>query len=553
METKHSFYRVVDSNYAIFYCRYCHEKSDVPIRDDQMNMAFHVLEDIECPSCKKATDKSFNAGKKKREERTFFNGMRFFEAKDSNKIRIFFDYKVINFFNQKLQQEHYSEFFVLNLNTANTYQLRNVNTNSFKKTTQEQNWGPDSIFNMTFSPHKFARGDSKLNITKSRDLALINLIEDKLSKKLGYKVKSIIEYLAEYNEGLYSDTINMKIKGISLPESQRINMIKLMVNPNISIEYLATYIRVPNMNPFIFRKSLSDFSHTNLARKIKRSIKPFSDSPVKELINKFKLNNLNKPSMKIIHRDIRSLALFKFYDFIKDKNNLFKIVSYFINHSSFYPGERTNDNKKLYKFFNTIYEQVGENSFVNKIIKSNDAYHTFYDSARMYFKILEEYHDNNTDLDFDFRRKNINEIHDELTYMFNKISHKSIKIEYEENALELNDKIEEYDIILPEETLELVNVGYKMKICVGSYSDRVVSHKCTIVVWYKNNMPEICIEIVDNSIVQAKTKCNNKPNQQQIELIKEWAKKNNLIISTSDIEDFYFLRNLNELEGYLNV
>ncbi len=553
METKHSFYRMGGEDYIIFYCRYCHERSDIPMPYDQKNMAFNSIENIECPLCKKITDKSFNAGKKRKEERTFFNGIRFFEVKDSNKIRILFDYKVINFFSDKLQQEHYSEFFVLNLDTANTYQLRNICTYNFKKTSKEQNWGPDSIFNMTFSDHKFSRGESVINITKGKSLELISLIEGKLSEKLGYKVKSVIEYLAEYNEITYQSTINKTIKNIPLPESQKATMLKIMINPNIRIDQLAAYIRLPNINPFLFKKNFCDITDQSFSRKIKRAIKPFSDSPVKDLINKFKLNNLNKPSIKIIHKDIRSVLLFKFYDFIKDKNNLFKVVSYFINHNSFHAANRREDNKQLYNFFNIIYKQVGENSFVNKVINSNDAYHTFYDSSRMYFKILEECYDNNIGLDFDFRKKNINEIHDKLTHMFNKINHKSRDIEYEEKTLELNDQIEEYSVKLPKNTLELVNVGYEMKICVGSYADRAVSHGCSIVVCYKNNIPEICIEIVDNSIRQAKAKCNSKPNERQVALIKEWAKKNNLEIRTSDIKDFDFLRNLNELEEYNNV
>lgn len=76
---------------------------------------------------------------------------------------------------------------------------------------------------------------------------------------------------------------------------------------------------------------------------------------------------------------------------------------------------------------------------------------------------------------------------------------------------------------------ELINESKKMHHCVISYHSLIMDNTCSIYSLSLNGDKEITIEIdKTRSIVQCRGRYNKLPNKEQINIIKKWAKVNNL-------------------------
>ncbi len=132
--------------------------------------------------------------------------------------------------------------------------------------------------------------------------------------------------------------------------------------------------------------------------------------------------------------------------------------------------------------------------------------------------------------------KTLEDFHNQLTRIYHRIRKENLSIP---NADKYFAETTKYLIRKPATTHDVVFVGEKMNICVGSYTDMIMSNACEIVVVYqKDNMfPVACIEIKNKQIIQSKLSYNEKTklNQEINGLIADWATTNKLTVKTSDI------------------
>ena len=103
------------------------------------------------------------------------------------------------------------------------------------------------------------------------------------------------------------------------------------------------------------------------------------------------------------------------------------------------------------------------------------------------------------------------------------------KIIYSQEEEKLKWEKNGYKFCLPEDTDRLVDIGYKMNICVGHlYREKAATKKCTIVYAIKENEYELCIEIQkkDNQhfkLIQKSAFSNHSPKGELLKTFNEWC------------------------------
>ena len=130
------------------------------------------------------------------------------------------------------------------------------------------------------------------------------------------------------------------------------------------------------------------------------------------------------------------------------------------------------------------------------------------------------------------------DLHDTIMTIYNKQNHENIVFDYKDKSLNLCGRLGGLQFLLPPDSDNLLELGKRMKNCVGSYKERVATGKVDIVAAFNRDMrPLICIEIDNGEIVQAKLACNKRVNEKAElnQLIIDYAAKKNLAINTSDV------------------
>ncbi|QWI47366.1 PcfJ domain-containing protein [Bacillus mycoides] len=131
--------------------------------------------------------------------------------------------------------------------------------------------------------------------------------------------------------------------------------------------------------------------------------------------------------------------------------------------------------------------------------------------------------------------------HDTLAKDYKKIQNKCIEIEYTEVEKEkLQYDTTTYHFKLAKSNHELVDVGSKLGICVGSYSSYAIKKGLFIVLMEdkETNTVTHCLE-VDNGkklkLVQAKGKYNGLPSEEISNMIMKYSQEKGIVIDTYDI------------------
>lgn len=132
-------------------------------------------------------------------------------------------------------------------------------------------------------------------------------------------------------------------------------------------------------------------------------------------------------------------------------------------------------------------------------------------------------------------KKTLKETHDAAAVLNRKIREPNKKIDYTLKEANYEKTIRGIEFRLPKDTHELISVGEHMNICVGSYGRSAVAKACTIVVGYLNDREEVCIELNDGAIRQAKTFSNQYPTGNTRSAILQWAASCELKLDTYDI------------------
>lgn len=95
----------------------------------------------------------------------------------------------------------------------------------------------------------------------------------------------------------------------------------------------------------------------------------------------------------------------------------------------------------------------------------------------------------------------------------------------------LEKKYKKYQIVVPEKIQEIENEADELHHCVRTYIDRVVQGK-TLIVFLRDNenkeQPLVTIEVKNNKVTQAYGKFDKKPEDEELDAIRKWAKEKHL-------------------------
>ena len=522
--TKHSYLRF-NRYEGFFYCRHCHERTEITLSNAE-NMVLsedkrlfdryggslylnaHTIcqSDIKCPHCNNISDVEDIVDVSGKEVKNLFNNMVIFDSGD--KVRVYLFTKEISFFSKKLQQNHLVAMVVFNTKTGQSYffEPRYKGTNKRWKFYD----GP-RLKNISISAYTAYLSQYSFSIDDEKIQELIKLLQEKLQEKFSYPIKSINDYYEEYKK--------------EWNENER----RWRGDLRIDFSILANYVRLPNLNTFKFNKFIDNTRFGFVDGKfayILRKVKPDTSNPIGDLIEAFKGPN-TKSIRKLVMKDLSTLArMYRFYP-IKDINNMRRLLekSSLYDHYGYY-GE------DIPKFIKAMLKKAPENVVVNKILDVN-AFYILNDAANMYQQILEL----KPDYDFDMKHS-IKELHDIFSLDYNKLTQKNYLIEYTKQEKQIECDINGYEFRLAKETHELVAVGSKMNICVGSYGRRAYQKELAIIVAYKDDEPIICFELCKNlkQVRQAKLKYNNYPEGELYDLCMKFVEKNDLEVCTIDLE-----------------
>lgn len=127
--------------------------------------------------------------------------------------------------------------------------------------------------------------------------------------------------------------------------------------------------------------------------------------------------------------------------------------------------------------------------------------------------------------------KHLKEAHDKVTLVYNLnqeyFDHQiAVKLHNECKNLEYKD--ENFCIITPEDSSELINEGISLHHCVGSYVEKVNKGKTSILFLRRTEAPDeslITIEYQDGSIKQVRGLCERLMTTKEREFFDKWVKK----------------------------
>lgn len=143
--------------------------------------------------------------------------------------------------------------------------------------------------------------------------------------------------------------------------------------------------------------------------------------------------------------------------------------------------------------------------------------------ARYYDYLAEE--EKNAVLYDGFTNRN----HDMLAKISSQLRTKNVTFLYKKSQLEFEDEINGYEFRLPKDCDELHKLGSAMHNCVYSYTDSVISRRCTIVYASHNGVYVMCIEVsMDKRIIQARSDFNDKIKGEEKVIFDQWCEKHSI-------------------------
>jgi hypothetical protein len=120
-------------------------------------------------------------------------------------------------------------------------------------------------------------------------------------------------------------------------------------------------------------------------------------------------------------------------------------------------------------------------------------------------------------------------LHDELSKDQRKLNLTNVKIPYDESEKSLEKNIgDNKNFVLAHDVFELLDIGAKMHICVGSYHEKALYKNCNIVILKEEEQPLVCLELQKNKLVQAKIKYNERPIGVYREDVINWCNENKI-------------------------
>ena len=186
-----------------------------------------------------------------------------------------------------------------------------------------------------------------------------------------------------------------------------------------------------------------------------------------------------------------------------------------------------------------------EKRVVNQLMKSQAW--TLIDTCRMFSEIKAE----RKDYELDWS-KDISALHDIVSVDYNRRKVKNKRIVANKEITKMFKGFEHSGIeySMPKSTVELVEIGTLMNICVGSYGERAAAKKCFIVAGYKDGVPVTCIELNRDGdsfrVDQVKKKHNRLPDIDEALALRELFISNHVNADTYDLHNARKVKHLQD-------
>ena len=132
--------------------------------------------------------------------------------------------------------------------------------------------------------------------------------------------------------------------------------------------------------------------------------------------------------------------------------------------------------------------------------------------------------------------KNLSKVHDVRMKDFNLIqdtlNENKFKQNYASKTLNLTE-VDNYVFLQPAEPKDLTVEGQALNHCVASYVNKVVDNNSLIYLMRRKEYPSISLVTIEyslsrNAVVQARGKFNRNVTSEERQIIKKWAKANNI-------------------------
>jgi PcfJ-like protein len=104
-----------------------------------------------------------------------------------------------------------------------------------------------------------------------------------------------------------------------------------------------------------------------------------------------------------------------------------------------------------------------------------------------------------------------------------------------ESYQSLTYRKDRYAIIAPKDSSDLIQEGSSLSHCVASYVDDVIAKRCKILFLRETaeiDKPLVTIEVRDNNIRQVRGFGNRSASPEELDFVREWAKKKGLVLAT---------------------
>lgn len=312
-------------------------------------------------------------------------------------------------------------------------------------------------------------------------------------------------------------------------------------------------IRYPyDENRYKYRKDMSDVKGKTILEVIEQSPYPLTKKLKKLLIKNPSLLFILKRLKKMKVEDINIVYQIFSDDILGNEAkavNLFKAIAKMSNAKDFY---------------NEMTKIRGEKQTIKNLIQfsfNNNYQYKLEDTINMYHQILDL--EKNMDEEENYEmipmiarngkpifKLSIGEIHDELSIIRAKFRNRNRTIHYDDKIVQkLSCDDGSLHIRFPKDTHEVVNIGQKMRICVGSYCDRIIKQETVVMCLYDDRDMNTgyvgCFELGKDfkRIRQIKGVANHWLQGEYASFVKKWIENTKLMPDTIDYD--MMIENLN--------
>ena len=390
---------------------------------------------------------------------------------------------------------------------------------------------------------------------------LINNQRKVMNKIFDYWFNKIDNYMTNYFNTKYSYGIKSLTEKCKESRKERIkpyeSYIITLYNRFINASFRELSVEIPTVLDYIKRNKKRNYK--NLLRESNNVLLDYICKSI----------NASKKLRKRINADIISRdCSYNIYSYVLDAFiNITKYFKHKENTNKLYnllAEYMINERRRRRRFFNglhSINDEVSkfwlsyrdEHYISNLSIgQIDDKSSLMIDSLKLIKQIIEVY---GTDWDLNsVKFYNEKQFHDELCRITNaeefveilnrKTNEEAIKpFKMEDNIYELEET--DNEIYVAKNQAILTNIGQSLGICVGGYGGKVKAGACRIVYLKENGIYKACLELskkkkdkeIVYTLIQAKLRHNNlvKSDIEMNQKILDWAKKNNIIIKTNDM------------------